>query len=152
MVNDLPGTLLQIRRALAPDGLFLACIMVAAKTLEEIAQRLRKGRRGDHGGASPRVAPFADLRDMGALLQRAGFALPVTDIDTITARYANLFALMADLRATGARPMLFSQRLKRPLRRDLLLRSPNFMRASIPTPTAASAPPSKSSGSSVGPA
>jgi SAM-dependent methyltransferase len=119
-VNDLPGTLLQIRRALAPDGLFLACMM-GGQTLQELRSAFAKAEEEITGGASPRVAPFADLRDMGALLQRAGFALPVTDIDTITVRYANLFALMADLRAMGATNAL-SQRLKRPLRRDLLLR------------------------------
>ncbi|MBM3607638.1 MAG: methyltransferase domain-containing protein, partial [Alphaproteobacteria bacterium] len=90
-VNDLPGTLIQIRRALAPDGLFLAC-MAGGQTLLELRTVFAMAEEEIAGGVSPRVAPFADLRDMGGLLQRAGFALPVTDIDTLTVRYANLFA------------------------------------------------------------
>ncbi|WP_090709595.1 MULTISPECIES: methyltransferase domain-containing protein [unclassified Beijerinckia] len=120
-VNDLPGTLIQIRRALAPDGLFLACI-IGGQTLTELRAALAAAEEEIVGGASPRVAPFADIRDLGALLQRAGFALPVTDTDTITVRYANLFALMADLRAMGATNVL-TQRLHRPTRRALFLRA-----------------------------
>jgi len=120
-VNDLPGTLLQIRRALAPDGLFLACMM-GGQTLQELRTAFAEAEAEITGGASPRVAPFADLRDMGALLQRAGFALPVTDIDTLTVRYRDMFALMKDLRAMGATNAL-AQRRKTPLRRDVLLRA-----------------------------
>ncbi len=120
-VNDLPGVLLQIRRALAPDGLFLACLM-GGQTLQELRAVFAQAEEEITGGASPRVAPFADLRDMGALLQRAGFALPVTDIDTVTVRYADIFALMADLRAMGATNVLV-HRLKKPLRRAALLRA-----------------------------
>jgi SAM-dependent methyltransferase len=120
-VNDLPGALIQIRRALAPDGLFLACMM-GGQTLHELRAAFAAAEEEITGGASPRVAPFADLRDMGGLLQRAGFALPVTDVDPVTVRYANLFALMADLRAMGATSTL-TQRLKRPLRRDVVVRA-----------------------------
>ena len=120
-VNDLPGALIQVRRALAPDGLFLAC-MIGGQTLHELRAALAQAEEEVTGGASPRVAPFADLRDMGGLLQRAGFALPVTDIDAITVRYGSLFALLADLRAMGATNAL-TQRLKKPLRRSVLLRA-----------------------------
>ena len=120
-VNDLPGTLIQIRRALAPDGLFLAC-MAGGQTLTELRGALAAAEEEILGGASPRVAPFADSRDLGALLQRAGFALPVTDSETVTVRYASLFSLMADLRAMGSTNVL-TQRLRRPTRRALFLRA-----------------------------
>lgn len=119
--NDLPGVLVQIRRALAPDGLFLGCLM-GGQTLQELRAAFAEAEAEITGGASPRVAPFADLRDMGALLQRAGFALPVTDIDTLTVRYRDMFALMKDLRAMGATNAL-AQRRRTPLRRDVLLRA-----------------------------
>lgn len=120
-VNDLPGTLIQIRRALAPDGLFLACL-IGGQTLTELRGALAAAEEEILGGASPRVAPFADMRDLGALLQRAGFALPVTDTEAVTVRYGNLFALMADLRAMGSTNVL-TQRLRRPTRRALFLRA-----------------------------
>ncbi|MDB5533229.1 MAG: bioC [Hyphomicrobiales bacterium] len=120
-VNDLPGTLIQIRRALAPDGLFLAC-MAGGQTLTELRAALAEAEEEIVGGASPRVAPFADIRDLGALLQRAGFALPVTDTDTVTVRYPHMFALMHDLRAMGATNAL-TQRLKRPTRRAVFARA-----------------------------
>lgn len=120
-VNDLPGTLIQIRRALAPDGLFLACL-AGGQTLTELRGALAAAEEEILGGASPRVAPFADIRDLGALLQRAGFALPVTDSETVTVRYASLFSLMADLRAMGSTNVL-TQRLRRPTRRALFLRA-----------------------------
>ncbi|MGE3247294.1 MAG: methyltransferase domain-containing protein [Beijerinckiaceae bacterium] len=120
-VNDLPGTLVQIRRALAPDGLFLGCL-AGGQTLHELRQALTQAEAEISGGASPRVSPFADLRDLGALLQRAGFALPVADADTITVRYDNVFALMADLRAMGATNIL-TQRSRKFLRRSVLLRA-----------------------------
>src|SRR6202012_1571489 len=100
-VNDLPGALVQIRRALKPDGLFLA-VLLGGETLTELRQAFAAAESDIEGGVSPRVAPFADLRDLGALLQRAGFALPVTDVDRITVRYDNVFALMRDLRRMGA--------------------------------------------------
>src|SRR5580693_6949386 len=100
-VNDLPGVLVQVRRALKPDGLLLAALL-GGETLTELRQSFAEAESDIEGGASPRVAPFADLRDLGALLQRAGFALPVTDVDRITVRYDSVFGLMHDLRRMGA--------------------------------------------------
>jgi SAM-dependent methyltransferase len=100
-VNDLPGVLVQIRRALKPDGLFLAAL-IGGETLTELRQSFAAAESEMEGGVSPHVAPFADLRDLGALLQRAGFALPVTDTDRVTVRYDSAFALMHDLRRMGA--------------------------------------------------
>ena len=100
LVNDTPGVLAQIRRALRPDGLLLAAVP-GAGTLQELRESLIAGEAEITGGASPRVIPFADVRDYGALLQRAGFALPVADIDKLTVRYDTLFHLMLDLRAMG---------------------------------------------------
>ena len=97
-VNDLPGALIQIRHALRPDGLFLAA-MLGGETLSELREALMEAEIGLRDGASPRVSPFADVRELGGLLQRAGFALPVTDVDTIVLGYENAFALMHDLRA-----------------------------------------------------
>jgi NADH dehydrogenase [ubiquinone] 1 alpha subcomplex assembly factor 5 len=99
-VNDVPGTLLQIRQAMKPDGLFLAALL-GGSTLFELRDCLMAAELEFTGGAGPRVAPFADIRDAGALLQRAGFALPVTDQDTITVTYDNAFSLMAELRGMG---------------------------------------------------
>src|SRR6266403_1805481 len=104
-VNDLPGALAQIRRALKPDGLLLAA-MTGGDTLTELRQSFAAAEAELEGGASPRVIPFADLRDVGALLQRAGFALPVTDVDRIVVRYDSAFALMTDLRRMGATNIL----------------------------------------------
>jgi SAM-dependent methyltransferase len=120
-VNDLPGALVQIRRALKPDGLFLACLLGGA-TLNELRQSFTQAEAELEGGASPRVAPFADVRDLGALLQRAGFALPVTDVEPLTVRYADLFGLLRDLRAMGLTNALLDRR-KTPLRRATLLRA-----------------------------
>jgi SAM-dependent methyltransferase len=119
-VNDLPGALAQIRRALRPDGLLLAA-MIGGDTLTELRQAFAQAEAECEGGVSPRVAPFADLRDVGALLQRAGFALPVTDVDRIVVRYDNAFALMADLRRMGATNILIERR-RTPTRRATLLR------------------------------
>ena len=121
IVDDLPGALVQIRRALRPDGLFLACLP-GGQTLHELRTCLAAGESEISGGASPRVAPFADLRDLGALLQRAGFALPVTDIETLTLRYDSMFALLRDLRRMGATNVL-AARSKKFLRRDVLARA-----------------------------
>ena len=99
-VNDLPGALIQIRRALAPDGLFLASIP-ALGTLAELRAALTEAEAALSGGAAPRVSPFPDLRDCAGLLQRAGFALPVADAEEITLAYASPFALLQDLRAAG---------------------------------------------------
>jgi SAM-dependent methyltransferase len=119
-VNDLPGVLAQIRRALKPDGLLLAA-MIGGDTLIELRQAFAAAEAELEGGVSPRVAPFADLRDIGALLQRAGFALPVTDIDRIVVRYDSAFALMQDLRGMGATNALVERR-RTPTRRATLLR------------------------------
>lgn len=119
-VNDLPGVLAQIRRALKPDGLLLAA-MIGGDTLSELRQSFAAAEAECEGGVSPRVAPFADLRDVGALLQRAGLALPVTDVDRVVVRYANTFALMADLRRMGATNILLDRR-RGPTRRVTMLR------------------------------
>jgi SAM-dependent methyltransferase len=119
-VNDLPGTLIQIRRALKPDGLFLAA-MIGGESLAELRAAFAEAEAEVEGGVSPRVSPFADLRDLGALLQRAGFALPVTDVDRVTVRYASPLALMHDLRRMGAGNAL-TERRRMPLRRATLRR------------------------------
>ena len=119
-VNDLPGMLAQIRRALKPDGLLLAA-MIGDETLTELRQSFAAAEAECEGGVSPRVAPFADLRDVGALLQRAGFALPVTDVDRVVVRYTNAFALMQDLRRMGATNIL-RERRRTPTRRATMLR------------------------------
>ena len=119
-VNDLPGTLVQIRRALKPDGLFLA-VLVGGESLNELRTAFAEAEAEIEGGVSPRVAPFADLRDLGALLQRAGFALPVTDVDRLTVRYASPLGLMRDLRHMGAGNALVERR-RSPLRRATLRR------------------------------
>jgi SAM-dependent methyltransferase len=119
-VNDLPGTLVQIRRALKPDGLLLAAL-AGGDTLTELRQAFIAAEAEVEDGLSPRVAPCADVRDMGALLQRAGFALPVTDSDRITVRYASPLVLMHDLRRMGATNPL-NERSRRPLRRATLAR------------------------------
>ncbi len=116
-VDDLPGALIQIRRGLRPDGLFLGC-MAGAGTLSELRECLLEAEAALAGGAAPRVHPFADVRDAGALLQRAGFALPVVDVDTVTVRYGSLESLMADLRAMGATNALLA-RSRRPAPRAL---------------------------------
>ncbi|GAB4071483.1 methyltransferase domain-containing protein [Ancylobacter sonchi] len=119
-VNDLPGVLAQIRRALKPDGLLLACLF-GAGTLAELREAFAIAESDTTGGISPRVAPFADLRDLGGLIQRAGLALPVTDVDRVVVRYAHPLALMNDLRRMGAANPL-SDRRRAPLRRATLTR------------------------------
>lgn len=119
-VNDLPGLLVQIRRALKPDG-FLLAATIGGETLTELRQAFAIAEAELEGGISPRVAPFADLRDVGALLQRAGFALPVTDVDRVVVRYNDAFALMHDLRRMGATNIM-TERRRTPLRRATLLR------------------------------
>lgn len=99
-VNDLPGALLQLRQTLKPDGLLLAS-MLGGETLFELRQCLMEAELTHESGLSPRISPFAEVRDMGNLLTRAGFALPVADCDTITVTYANALALMRDLRGMG---------------------------------------------------
>jgi len=119
-VNDLPGVLAQIRHALKPDGLLLAA-MLGGDTLTELRQSFAAAEAECEGGVSPRVAPFADLRDVGGLLQRAGYALPVTDVDRVVVRYDDTFALMADLRRMGATNILVERR-RSPTRRATMLR------------------------------
>jgi SAM-dependent methyltransferase len=120
-VNDLPGALAQLRRALRPDGLFVGCLL-GGRSLTELRQAFGQAESEIEGGISPRVAPFAEVREMGSLLQRAGFALPVTDVETLTVRYADPFALMRDLRAMGLTNVLTDRR-RTPLRRATLMRA-----------------------------
>lgn len=120
-VNDLPGALVQIRRALNPDGLFLGAL-IGGDSLHELREVMMQAEIETSDGASPRVLPFADVRDLGGLLQRAGFALPVTDLDRLTVRYDSLFALLRDLRAMGATSIL-TDRSRRPLTRRVFQRA-----------------------------
>lgn len=108
-INDLPGVFAQVRRLLAPDGLFLVC-MAGGASLVELRRALAEAEAEISGGASPRVSPFVDVREAGGLLQRAGFALPVADADSFTLRYESMFSLCADLRAMGATNALLSRR------------------------------------------
>jgi len=117
--NDLPGVLAQVRRALKPDGLFLAALF-GGETLIELRQAFAEAESEIEGGASPRVAPFADLRQLGALLQRAGFALPVIDVERVTVRYSSAFDLMHELRRMGTANTLVARR-RVPLRRTTLM-------------------------------
>ena len=125
-VNDLPGALIQIRRALKPDGLLLAALL-GGDTLTELRQSFAAAESEIEGGISPRVAPLADIRDIGALLQRAGFALPVVDSERINVRYDTVFALMHDLRRMGATNVL-TERRRQPLKRATLLRMAEIYR------------------------
>ena len=149
-VNDLPGTLIQIRRALKPDGLLLAAL-IGGDTLDRTARRPSPQAESEiEGGVSPRVAPFADLRDLGALLQRAGFALPVTDVDR--AHRALRLAARADARPA---PHGRDQRADRApphaaQARDAAPDGRNLRRALRRSPTAACARPSRSSGCRAG--
>ncbi|MES0024570.1 MULTISPECIES: methyltransferase domain-containing protein [unclassified Mesorhizobium] len=120
-MNDIPGMLVQIRRALRPDGLFLGAF-AGAGTLSELRESLLAAETELYGGASPRVIPFTDVRDAGALLQRAGLALPVADVETVTVRYDTLFDLIADLRAMGETSAL-TDRSRRPGARKLFTRA-----------------------------
>ncbi len=119
-IGDIPGAFAQIRRTLKPDGLFLAAFL-GGDTLTELRASFAAAEAELTGGASPRVAPFAELRTVGSLLQRAGFALPVVDDEHIVVRYPDAITLMHDLRAMGATNALV-ERARRPLRRDVLLR------------------------------
>jgi SAM-dependent methyltransferase len=119
--NDLPGLLVQIRRGLKPDGLFMGCL-AGGSTLTELRQSLTEAESEILGGVSPRVFPFADTRDMGGLLQRAGFALPVTDSEAITVRYRDMLHLIQDLRLMGATNVL-TARSKRPTQRAIFIKA-----------------------------
>ena len=131
-VDDLPGVLAQIRRALRPDGLLMAA-MIGGDTLTELRQSLAAAEAELEGGISPRVAPFADLRDIGALLQRAGLALPVTDVDRIVVRYDDAFALMHDLRRMAATNILVERR-RMPTRCATMLRMAEIYRERFADP------------------
>jgi SAM-dependent methyltransferase len=120
-VNDLPGTFVQIRRALKPDGLFLAAL-IGGETLGELRESLAAAESEIAGGTSPRVSPFIDVRTLGSLLQRADFALPVTDVERITVRYQSARALLRDLRRMGAANAL-TERSRKPLRRAVFTRA-----------------------------
>ncbi len=120
-VNDLPGVMVQANRALKPDGLFMASLF-GGETLHELGHSLLAAEAEVTGGASQRVIPFADVRDLGSLLQRAGFALPVTDMDTITVTYEHPLKLMQELRGMGEANAMHS-RSRRFLRRDVLMRA-----------------------------
>ncbi|WP_326973156.1 methyltransferase domain-containing protein [Candidatus Rhodobacter oscarellae] len=117
--SDPVGQLIQCRRALKPDGLFL-CILLGGQTLHELRAVLAESETELTGGLSPRVAPMAEIRDLGALLQRAGFALPVADTDSLSVSYTDLFRLMAELRGMGEANAL-AARLRRPTRRGVFL-------------------------------
>jgi SAM-dependent methyltransferase len=120
-IDDVPGALAQIRGALKPDSLFLAALL-GGNTLTELREAMASAESEITGGASPRVAPFAELRAVGGLLQRAGFALPVIDQDRHTVRYESALHLMRDLRAMGATNILI-ERSRRPLPRAVLMRA-----------------------------
>lgn len=117
-ITDLPGALIQIRRVLKPDGLFLA-VLLAGDTLSELRQAFAYAESETRGGLSPRVSPFADVRALGGLLQRAGLALPVADSEKLTVRYGGFDRLVRDLRAHGLTNSLHG-RARGGLRRDTL--------------------------------
>lgn len=117
-VNDLPGALVQIRRALKPDGIFIGA-MFGGDTLTELRQSLAAAESEVLGGISPRVSPFADVRDLGGLLQRAGFALPVADVERTVIRFSDFAALVRELRLMGETNAL-AERSRKPMRRDML--------------------------------
>lgn len=119
--NDLPGALIQIRQALKPDGLFIGAIL-GGSSLTELRQSLMQAEIELRGGAGPRVSPFADVIDAAGLLQRAGFALPVADIDRVQVGYRDPIRLLADLRAMGEGNVLV-ERDRRPLSRAVLARA-----------------------------
>ena len=120
-MNDLPGLLIQLNRALKPDGLLLAS-MFGGETLKELRHSLLSAEAEVTGGANARVIPFAEVKDLGSLLQRAGFALPVTDMDTLTVTYEHPLKLMHELRGMGETNALMAKSSKF-LRRDVLMRT-----------------------------
>lgn len=132
-VNDLPGTLLQLRHVLKPDGLLLAALP-GAGTLAELREVLLEAEIAERGGAALRIAPFTDVRDAGALLQRAGYALPVVDVETVTVTYDHPLKLLAELRAMGQASAL-SERDPRPLSRDVLVRAMDLYQRRFAAPS-----------------
>lgn len=131
-VNDLPGALIQIRRALKPDGLLMASLL-GTRSLEELREVLIFAEAEEQGGASPRVAPFPDIREAGALLQRAGFALPVTDAEILTVSYSSLSDLLQEIRGMGAANVL-NERRRAPLLRRTLRRAEEIYRKRFSLP------------------
>lgn len=131
-VNDVPGALIQMHRALRPDGLFVASLF-GGETLSELRQCLTQAEMSIRGGLSPRVAPFADKQQMGNVMQRAGFALPVIDSDIVTVTYENIFKLMKDLRGMGEANAV-SARDRSPLRRDVLMKAAEMYQAQFAEP------------------
>ena len=126
VINDLPGLLVQIRQALKPDGLFLACLL-GGQSLQELRSALTRAEAEITGGASPRIAPFADVRDLGHLLQRAGFSLPVADKDSLSIHYPDMYKLIQDLRSHAASNPLRIER-RTPLTRAVIARSAEIYR------------------------
>lgn len=118
LVNDVPGALAQMRRALVPDGLFMACLF-ASQSLTELRQSWLEAEEAMAGGVSPRVSPMIDVRELGGLLQRAGLALPVVDLDRTTVRYPDALALVREIRALGLSNCM-TGRSRRPVTRNLL--------------------------------
>ncbi len=116
--SDPVGQIIQCRRALKPDGLFLACLF-GGQTLHELRAALAEAETHETGGLSPRIAPMAEIRDLGALLQRAGLALPVADSDKLTVSYESPLHLMREVRHMGEGNAL-DQRLRRPTRRSVM--------------------------------
>ncbi len=131
-VDDIVGHLVQCRRALTPDGLFLG-VMFGGQTLAELRACLGQAEAEVTGGLSPRILPMAEIRDLGGLMQRAGFALPVADSTTRTVTYASPRALMRDLRAMGEGNAL-ANRLRHPTRRAVLARAEQLYTATYPAP------------------
>lgn len=131
-VNDLPGALIQLRRALKPDGLFMAALF-GGDTLTELRQSMTEAEIECEGGLSPRVSPFADIRDVGSLMQRAGFALPVVDADRVTVRYADPMRLIAEIRGMGESNAL-AERRRTPMRRTTLMRTMDIYREKFGLP------------------
>jgi SAM-dependent methyltransferase len=125
-INDLPGTLVQIRRALAPGGLFLAALF-GGNTLGELRRAFAAGEAEASGGASPRVAPLTDVRDAGALLQRAGFVMSVADVERVTVRYRTFATLVEDLRGLGETNALMQRRRSALSRRVLRAALSHYM-------------------------
>lgn len=121
-INDLPGLLAQIKRALKPDGLF-AANLIGGASLHELRESLLIAETELTGGATPRVLPFIDVQQMGSLLQRAGFALPVVDMDSLTVRYDHIFDVIKDLRAMGATNCLHQSKNTAKLTRKIIARA-----------------------------
>ena len=143
LINDLPGALIQVRRALRPDGLFLGALL-GGETLIELRQAFMIAETETAGGVSPRVFPTADVRDMGGLLQRAGFALPVVDLERLTVTYPNPMALIRELKAMGgANPLL--ARSRKLMRRDTLAQALEIYADNFRARTGRYAPRSRSS-------